>query len=76
MTTASNLDAFLGDLPKPVAPKAPTGERLAVFLDGKKWKASYKTPSGFKHVELGTLTGIHTKADAEKRADEIEGRAA
>lgn len=73
--TATALDNFLNDLPKPQDPKV-EGVRLAVFLDGKKWKASYRTPSGFRHVDLGPLTGINTKAAAEARADELEARAA
>lgn len=69
--TATALDDFLGGLPQPAA-KPVLEQRLAVFSDGKKWKASYRTPSGFRHVDLGTVAKIHDKAAAEARADEME----
>lgn len=50
--------------------------RLAVFKDGTHWKASYRTASGFRHVDLGTTTGIHSQVEAEERADELEARKA
>ncbi len=51
-----------------------TGDRLAVFLNGKGWwVATYRTSSGFRHVELCRVTGA-TREQAEARADELELR--
>jgi hypothetical protein len=50
--------------------------RLAVFKVKNHWKASYRTASGFRYVDLGTETGIHSQAEAEERADELEARQA
>jgi hypothetical protein len=43
-----------------------------VFLgtDGK-WVLSTPTPSGFKHVTLGTSNSLPHKSDAEKRALQV-----
>lgn len=70
--TAAALDAFLGDLSKPVDTQPAGDQRLAVFNDGKKWKASYRTAFGFRHVDLGTVTTIHSQAEAEAVAAEKE----
>lgn len=47
-----------------------------LFLDEPKgwWRYSVRTRSGFRHYEVGRLTGCPTRGDAEQRLAELIDR--
>lgn len=42
-----------------------------VFEHQGRWVASVPTAAGFRHVRLGTLNSLNSKAKAEERAEEL-----
>ena len=45
-----------------------------VFQAKNHWFRAVRTTSGFRHIDLGTVTGLNTKDQAIARAIELERR--